>query len=294
MSRRAGSSGRTCADVDAVGPPMERALRYVAAVAGAGGPVSDALRVTMHFHPDRMAGDLPILDRMAEDGVYRSQFVTGTGNGGLTAYPGGDRWRWESRMFGGAYDAAAAEERPVYGALDYRRDPRGGARRFGSSFFRLTAETLARTTFCYPDSSTEPTSFATAERCGFVEPAEAGGLDPLDCHIEAHVHGPVVLARDIEALVLDPSYAGTPVEAAARRLPCAVEWHPGYRLPVDVLCRWPEFRGRRFVELGLELAVDGHLDARVLGDAARSGRYDPQDLKKVWHYIARFGGEPAR
>ncbi|WP_425584256.1 hypothetical protein [Streptosporangium album] len=28
-----------------------------------------------------------------------SQFVTGTGNGGLTAHPGGDRWRWESRIF---------------------------------------------------------------------------------------------------------------------------------------------------------------------------------------------------
>ncbi|MFF4772940.1 DUF3626 domain-containing protein [Microtetraspora fusca] len=34
-----------------------------------------------------------------KDGVYLSQFVTGTGHGGLTAHPGGDRWRWKSRIF---------------------------------------------------------------------------------------------------------------------------------------------------------------------------------------------------
>jgi hypothetical protein len=28
---------------------------------------------------------------------------------------------------------------------------------------------------------------------------------------------------------------------------------------------------------------------RPIGDAARSGRYDEQTLKRVWHYVARFG-----
>jgi hypothetical protein len=51
--------------------------------------------VTLHFHPDRLVGGAPILERMAR--VYRSQFETGVSNGGLTACPGGDRWRWESR-----------------------------------------------------------------------------------------------------------------------------------------------------------------------------------------------------
>ena len=83
---------------------------------------------------------------MAADGVYYSQFVTRVGNGGLTAHWGGDRWRWESRIFGGAYDAAEACERPVYGALDFRGSSVGGAPRFGSSHFRLTAETLTRAT----------------------------------------------------------------------------------------------------------------------------------------------------
>lgn len=85
-----------------------------------GTPLDPALRVTLNFHPT-------FLHRLADEGVYRSQFVTGTGNGGLTARPGGDRWRWESRMFGGAYDEAPAETRPVYGALDFRRRPYGAA-----------------------------------------------------------------------------------------------------------------------------------------------------------------------
>ncbi|MPY58023.1 DUF3626 domain-containing protein [Streptomyces spongiae] len=267
---------------------QERALRHVAALS-TGGPLAPDLRVTMHFHPDRESGDRPILVKMAEDGVYRSQFVTGTSNGGLTARPGGDRWRWESRIFAGAYDRAATDERPVYGALNYRRDPVGGAPRFGSSYFRLTAETLARTTFCYPDSSTEPSAFGVAAHCALIELAEADGLDALDDHIEAQIHGPVRFDRDVEALVLDPSYRGTAVESAAHRLSCPVEWHPGFRLGVDELRRHPSYRGQRYVDLGSEIAVDGRIDPKIIGDAARTGRHALQDLKKVWHCLARFG-----
>lgn len=179
---------------DVAWPPQERALRHVAALSS-GGPLNRGLRLTMNFHPDRMGGDRPILLKMTEDGIYRSQFVTGTSNGDLTAHPGGDRWRWESRIFGGAYDHAAAGERPVYGPLNYRRDAVGGAPRFGSSHFRLTIKTLARATFC----------------------------------------------------------------------------------------------GQEYVDLGVEIAVDGWLDPQIIGDAAYTGRYDPQALKKVWHCLARFG-----
>lgn len=128
---------------------------------------------------------------MVEAGAYCSQFVTGTSNGGLTAYPGGDRWRWESRIFNRAYDEAPAHERPVYGALDVRRKPVGGAPRFGSAHVRLAAETLARTTFCYPDSLLEPADFAIADRMGLTELALADRQDDLDDYIEAQVHGPV-------------------------------------------------------------------------------------------------------
>ncbi len=266
-------------------------MRHVATLSS-GGPLDPRLRLTMNFHPDRTADGQPILLKMAADGVYHSQFVTGTSNGGLTAHPGGDRWHWESRIFAGAYDHAADDERPVYGALNFRCDPVGGAPRFGSSYFRLTGATLTRTTFCYPDSSAEPAAFGVAARFSLIELAQAGGLDALDGHIEAQIHGPVRLDRDVEALVLDASYRGTAVEDVARYLPCPIEWHPGFRLSVDRLRRHPDYRGQRYVDLGAEIAVDGRLDPKIIGDAVRTGRHDPQDLKKVWHCLARFGPPP--
>ncbi|MFD9728500.1 DUF3626 domain-containing protein [Streptomyces sp. NPDC059072] len=272
--------------------PQERALRHVTALSS--GPAMDpGLRVTLNFHPDRLATHgRPLLEVLGEDGGYRSQFVTGTSNGGLTAHPGGDRWRWESRIFDGAYDDAAAHERPVYGALNFRRKTVGAAPRFGSAHFRLTARTLARTTFCYPDSVFEPSDFGVATRMRLVELARADTQDALDDYIEAQVHGHVRLEHDVEALVLDPCYRGTDVEAAARALACPVEWHSGFRLTTEELRLHPDYRGPEHVELGRKIAVDGVLDPRIVGDAVRTGIHDPQAIKKVWHCLARFGAPP--
>ncbi|WP_037671277.1 DUF3626 domain-containing protein [Streptomyces griseus] len=276
-------------DFREVAPPRAReALRHVAA-RSAGPPVDPALRITLNFHPDRSARALPILHALARDGSYHSQFVTGTGNGGLTAHPGGDRWRWESRIFGGAYDDAPAHERPVYGALNFRRQVVGAAPRFGSSHFRLTGAALARATFCYPDSAAEPGDFGVAAGMSLLALAEADEQDALNDYIEAQIHGGVDLTRDVEALVLDASYRDTPVEEAARRLPVPVEWHPGYRLAVAELRRHGDYRGEEYADLGARIAEDGHIDPRVIGDAARTGRYEIQDLKMVWHTLARFG-----
>ncbi|MFF3014705.1 DUF3626 domain-containing protein [Streptomyces sp. NPDC057939] len=247
------------------------------------------LRVTLNFHPDRSSRGRPILDALAESGVYHSQFVTGTSNGGLTAHPGGDRWHWESRIFDGAYDTASGHERPVYGALNFRHKPVGGAPRFGSAHLRLSAEAMPRTTFCYPDSFFEPSDFGVAARMGLLGIALADDQEELDDYIEAQVHGPVRPRLHAEALVLDPCYRGTEVEAAALRLGCPVEWHPGFRLGVEELRRHPGYRGREHVDLGTRIAVGGVLDPRIIGEAARSGLHDPQALKKVWHCLARFG-----
>lgn len=267
----------------------ERVVAHVAALA-AGEPADPGLRVTLHFHPDRLVGGVPILERMAADGVYRSQFETGTSNGGLTAHPGGDRWRWESRIFGGAYDDAPPSSRPKYGSLNFRRRLVGGSPRFGSAHLRLAAHTLATTTFCYPDSVFEPADFGVAARVSkLIALAEADDKDPLDDYVEAHVHGVLDLGRDVEALVLDPCYRGTPVEEAAALLACPVEWHGGFTLTVDGLRRHPDYRGPEFVALGETIARGGLLDPRVIGDASRAGRYDEQALKRVWHYVARFG-----
>ncbi|UXX92041.1 DUF3626 domain-containing protein [Streptomyces sp. AD2-2] len=274
--------------VEGVGAHQARALRHVAA--GSSGPAVDPrLRITLNFHPDRTASGRPILDALAQDGTYHSQFVTGTSNGGLTAHPGGDRQRWESRIFAGAYDEAPAPERPVYGALNFRRQVVGAAPRFGSSHLRLTGAALTRATFCYPDSAAEPTDFGVASGMHLIALAEADEQDALNDYIETQVHGGVDLARDTEALVLDACYRGTPVETAARRLPCPVEWHPGYRLSVRELHRHADYRGQEYADLGARIAERGIVDPRIIGDAARTGRHELQDLKMVWHTLARFG-----
>lgn len=249
------------------------------------------MRITLHFHPDWPYQDGSVIDALARDGRYRSQFETGISNGGLTAYPGGDRWRWESRIFEGRYDAADPATRPVYGALDRRDDPYGGAPRFGSAYLVMAARTLDRTTFCYPDSVFEPAHVGGPERmhelAALAEADDARGAhaDRLDDYVEAHVHGGVDLAADVEAIVLDPCFRETAVGEAARQLPCELRWHAGFRvdtagLPVD-------YRGR--APLVLARSLGDVLTPAVVGDAARSGRHDLQTVKRVWHLLARFG-----
>ena len=278
----------------------ERATEHVARSA-AGDTLDRTLRVTLNFHPDRRPEGASVLESLARDGVYRSQFETGTSNGGLTARPEGDRWRWEQRIFGHAYDDAPASARPKYGALNHRRRRIGAAPRFGSAHLRLSEHVLDRSTFCFPDSVFDPSAMATAthfdlfplverfdacERSDEIE-ATAGGL--LDDYVEAHVHGTVDLSVDVEAVVLDPCFRGSPVEEQARSLGVPVEWHEGRRLRVETLAEHPAYRGPHIVEVGHRLARGGVLDAAAIGRAALSGSEDPQDLKKVWHHVARFG-----
>lgn len=276
------------------------AIGHVAANAGVG-RVDPSWRVTVNFHPDRRAGSTSVLEVLARDGVYRSQFETGTSGGGLTAFRGGDRWRWEQRLFGGAYDEAPASERPKYGALNHRCRSVGAAPRFGAAYLRLTADVLERTTFCFPDSVFEPTAVATAYRFALLplvdrfdaqprsdaDEASTGGL--LDDYVEAHVHGPLRLATDVEALVLDPSFRGSAVHAAAADLGVPLEWHEGRVLPVRVLEQHPDFRGAETVAVGRRLAVAGALTAAILADALACGAADAAQVKKVWHCVARFG-----
>ncbi|HEY7223885.1 MAG TPA: DUF3626 domain-containing protein [Micromonosporaceae bacterium] len=276
----------------------ERALAHVSALT-TGEPGDPSWRVTLQFHPDRLtptpAGPVPILAEMARTGVYRSQFETGTSNGGLTAHEGGDRWRWESRMFAGVYDREPAAARPKYGALNFRGRLIGGSPRFGSAYLRLDPRVLSRTTFCYPDSVFEPERFAVASSlstvvaCARARDHDPRTWDPLDDYVEAHVHGVVQLDRDVEALVLDPCYRGTEVETLSGRLDCAVQWHGGFILDTTTLRQHPDYRGAELVALGVALARDDRLDPRIIGDAARTGAYNLQSLKRVWHYIARFG-----
>jgi hypothetical protein len=243
-------------------------------------------RVTLQFHPDWPFRGGLVIEAMARDGAYRSQFETGTSNGGLTAHPGGDRWRWESRIFEGRYDAAEPGDRPVYGALNHRGRPHGGSVRFGSAHLRLRPEVADRATFCFPDSVFEPTAIGGPERLAeLVALADAADHDELDDYVEAHVHGGVRFERDVEAVVLDPCLRGSAVEAAAEQLGCDVEWHPGFRVATAGLDR--EYRGPEHVVLARQLG--DVLTPDLVGAAARSGEHEPQAVKRVWHLLARFG-----
>ncbi|NPD23823.1 DUF3626 domain-containing protein [Corallococcus exiguus] len=255
-----------------------------------GGPMDRQLRVTLHFHPDVLFEGSGILTAMRRDGRYRSQFETRTSNGGLTAFPDGARWRWESRLFNGVYDARHGSERPKYGSLNFRGEAHGGSPRFGSSYFRLTEAALDRSSFCFPDSVFEPTSFGTSERMALIGLAEATPFeDPLDWYVEAHVHGDLRIPEDIEALVLDPSYEGTPIEDEARALGVRVEWHPGYAVTLNELRPHASYRGDDILRLAEQLADDERLTPFILGLARADASVDPQSLKKVWHCLARFG-----
>jgi hypothetical protein len=131
----------------------------------------------------------------------------------------------------------------------------------------------------------------------------------LDDYIEAQVHGPIDLARDVEGLVIDPAHDRTDVgeglRALGERYGIAVERHPGFELaPHEVPS---DFRGPRMPALAERVASSNALatsviDARTIGRAAASLYRDPaawqdwatpdetlQHLKQLWHVLVRFG-----
>ncbi|MBO0596309.1 DUF3626 domain-containing protein [Nesterenkonia sp. E16_7] len=242
--------------------------------------------MTVQFHPDWPHEHGLVIEAMVLDGRYRTQFETGTSNGGLTAHPGGDRWRWESRLFGGEYDRQHASSRPIYGAWNRCDDVYGGSPRFGSAYLRLRPHVLENTTFCFPDSVFEPTEVGDSAALPRLSAlADSAALDDLDDYVEAHVHSGLKLADDVEAVVLDPCHRDGAVAEAAGRLGCDVEFHPGFRLrtaDLDV-----GFRGPGPVALARELG--DVITPGVVARAARSGAYESQNVKRLWHLLARFG-----
>ncbi|WP_446214417.1 DUF3626 domain-containing protein [Micromonospora sp. IBSANI012] len=319
--------------------------QLIAAITAGGG-------LTVNFHPDRLIADgRTVAEVLAEEGSYRSQFVTGISNGGLTAYPGGDRDRWEEAMFGGAYQVPGVRpaERPVYGGLNLLDHPDGACPRFGSCHLRLRPEVLARTTFCFGDSHLGPKDFGTVD---VAEPvlaalleATAGtgvslgvvGMDTarlvttllrrrerqawapgsagraLDDYVEAQVHGGIELARDVEAVVIDPSFRDTDTGRILARIArrCGIEllFHPGFALPVEDVD--PDFRGRAIPALAARVHAEfgtpgAPVDAALIGRAAASVVREPQrwadrgptadtlqHLKQLWHVLVRFGAPRA-
>lgn len=305
-------------------------------------------RVTLNFHPDRLAPDgATVAEGLLRDGRYRSQFETGVTNGSPTAFAGGERDQWEEHLFGGAYHqheatGTAGPERPKYGAYNVMSHADGGSPRFGSCYFELSPAVLKRCTFSWGDSYGGPEHVGTLDRFDAILAAWLEAVDfkgaalgvadldvpglvarlsssarvrheptnlvppgrALDDYIEAQVHGAISLARDVESLVIDPSFDGTPtghhLVDIASRYGIALRRHAGFVLrPEEVPS---DFRGPRMAPLAERISGGEELDAATIGEAARSLVREPtrwsdwgsppetwQHLKQLWHVLVQFG-----
>jgi hypothetical protein len=52
---------------------------------------------------------------------------------------------------------------------------------------------------------------------------------------------------------------------------------------VDRLAEHGDYRGEDVVRAGRQVAEYGWLDARIIGDAVKTGLHDAQTLKRLWH-----------
>jgi hypothetical protein len=282
--------------------------------------------VVCNFHPDRVAADgRLVVEGLLADGVYRSQFETRISNGGLSAFPGGDRDLWEASLFGGAYQQAGVTgaERPRYGGLDLWGWADGPCPRFGSCHLELRREVGARrATFTFGDSHAGPTDVGTADAClpvlaalveddpsavdrlrsGPVRRPEHGRR--LDEYVEAQVHGTVRLGEDAVAVTADPSFRDTPVgdglAQLAERYGLELRWHPGFRMRAEDVP--PGFRGPAVAELAARIADewgDPLIHPARLGDVAQDVVRRPerwgdsaealQHVKQLWHVLVAYG-----
>jgi Protein of unknown function (DUF3626) len=141
------------------------------------------------------------------------------------------------------------------------------------------------------------------------DPADGEAGRVLDTIIEAQVHGPIDLHRDVELLVADPAFAATATGRTLRELALRYDiplrWHCGFQLPVREVP--DDFRGPAMPRLARRIAGgDGTLDAAVIGSAATSLHEQPdawrdygsyaevlQHLKQLWHVLVHYG-LPAR
>ena len=266
--------------------------------------------IHIHFHPDWLHAGASVIEHLASSGRYLSQFESGRSNGSYSPQTGGQRWQWEHDGFGGAYDAADVSERPVYGAVDLHAFGHaqpvgyGAAPRFGSAWLQLHAGIAARSSFCDPDSYWHPQHLGVWPQMDWQQLQCLALPDPLDHYVEAQVHGGLLLARDVAALVLDPSFADTPIAAAAQRCDVPLRWHGGYRFSNAMLAPAADYRGAEIADalqdllqhFGSGLGASRSLSPADLGRAQAQStgnqRYDAPTLKKAWHCLARFGGQP--
>lgn len=275
--------------------------------------IRSSAQVHLAFHPDRRTADgLTVAEGLLNHGRYRSQFETKISSGSATAFAGGDRDRWEQRLFGGAYDGCSDTERPKYGALALFPYADGAAPRFGSCYLVLRTAALQRCTFLYGDSHSSLEQLGTichfesvlaplfddVAQTGSALGAHGPSMDRflvrllenlsgqtepsvgriLDDYVEAQVHGDIDLGHDVARLVADPAFHGTRTETVLEtlcdRFGIPLEWHPGFTLSVAEVPA--DFRGPAMPYLARRIAVADAIDCAVIGASAASLHRDPE------------------
>ena len=137
------------------------------------------------------------------------------------------------------------------------------------------------------------------------EPADLPAGRVLDTQIEAQVHGPLDLQKDVELLVADPAFAPTSTGEVLRQIAARygfpLHWHCGFRLPVAKIP--DDFRGPAIPRLARRIAGENAIiDAAVIG-AAEVSLYHHSDawgdwgsraevlqhLKQLWHVLVHYG-----
>jgi hypothetical protein len=139
----------------------------------------------------------------------------------------------------------------------------------------------------------------------------SGDLAPV--RVDAQVHGEILLSRDADRLVADPSYRGTAVEEELRQIRDRYEldlrWHRGFALPFE---RLQALCGESMMsvlarQVHREFAAGAPcLTAAIIGRAAAAIHRDPLRwadwgspthslslLAQLWRVVVRHGLPPA-
>ncbi|KAL7920376.1 hypothetical protein ACQKWADRAFT_328823 [Trichoderma austrokoningii] len=234
--------------------------------------------------------------------------------------------------------------RPKYGALDLVRSSDGPAPRFGSCHFLLRPEVLLRSTFAYGGSQAAPKDVGTVDEFDAIlaalleecfirdtalgienvrpkemlelikglsksSPAEANykrlPSRNLDHLIEAQIHGDVLLSRDVEALVVDPSFflrgdTGPLLKTLSETYRFPLFSHHTFEMPAES-CP-DDFRGPTMPSLATRVAYKGTVDVQAIGEGVKDFMSDAeqwadrgtvaevlQELKLLWHVLVRYG-----
>lgn len=264
----------------------------------------DKACVNLHFHPDRYLKDgSQIIDGLIQTGEYLNQYQTQVSSGSLSAKIGGDRDKWENKLFNNLF-GSSTKDRPKYGALNLTGTSDGASPRFGSCYFITYPEIKSKCTFTYGDSYLLPKERGTIQNLiqvyarlyhdiftrnsalGFYYKNLSDFHDKtkhflesntlhnmlshnLDFYIESQIHEQVDLQKDVSTLVVDPSYQGTELENRIHELcdkfDISLIWNQGYSIDLN---NFPNnFRGVETFEFAEYIAEENKINAYILGKA---------------------------